>query len=73
MPEEKEKPMFLLGIIGFEIANWSNCRLDIFNSGIPEEIVVMQLKSLLKNYENKYFNKFNNKLLKEKKKKDLAE
>ncbi len=37
-------------------------KVDTINLGIPTEVVIMQLKALIKNYEEGYFNNFNNKL-----------
>lgn len=37
-------------------------KVDTINLGIPTEVVIMQLKALIRNYEEGYFNNFNNKL-----------
>ena len=62
--ENKEKPIFAAVISGAEDIENKDWSISTINNGIPKEVVIMQLKSLIKNFENNYFNDFNNKLIK---------
>lgn len=42
----------------------SEWKVNTLNNGVPLEAVIMQLKALIKNYENNYFDSFDNKLTK---------
>ena len=63
--ENKEKSMFAAVISSAdEINNNHDWKISTLNNGVPVETVIMQLKALIKNFENSYFNDFNNKLIK---------
>ncbi len=62
---EEDIPNFLLGINLFELEDKRyDYALDIINTGVPEEVFIMILRSIVKNYENKYFSDFDSKLVK---------
>jgi len=63
--KESDKSTFVLGINFFKIEGKEHdYKLNTVNSGVPTEVLIMTLRSLVKNYENKYFEDFNNKLMK---------
>ncbi len=63
MLDNKVKAKFAVVISeSVNFAEGQNWTLNTINNGVPNEVVIMQLKSLLKNFENKYFNSFDNKI-----------
>lgn len=54
---------FILGIIEHKTSEEEiDWYLKIINNNVPPEVVIMQLKSLIKNYEKMYFDEFTSKL-----------
>lgn len=64
MSDIKEKSRFILGITNSESNDSNDWRLDLFNNGVSQEVIIMQLKALIKSLKNNYFEDFNNKLIK---------
>lgn len=44
--------------------NEPDWNVNTINNGVPIEAVIMQLKALIKNYENNYFDSFDSRLTK---------
>ena len=61
--ENKEKVMFaaVISPLNHDIKE-PNWKINTLNNGVPIEAVMMQLKALIKNYEDEYFDNFNNKI-----------
>ncbi len=63
MIDNTEKPIFATVIRSSQISQDSeDWKVDAINKGVPIEIVIMQLKSLIRNYENNYFDNFDSKI-----------
>ena len=63
MTDNTEKPIFAAVISSpTEYINDSEWKTNIINKGVPREVIIMQLKALIKNFENSYFSDFDNKI-----------
>jgi len=63
--EDTEKQIFAV-IIRDSLGNIENpdWKINILNQGVPTEVIIMQLKCLLRNFTSDYFSEFNSKLTK---------